>query len=80
MIAPNTTGIITASAFDSNGTGDPVIRVGSGTTLNLEAPIVAISTNLTVGGTATLDTLEATVPNLPTIYAGAWFYNYSCRK
>lgn len=67
----NTTGIITASAFDSNGTGDPVIRVGSGTTLNLEAPIVAISTNLTVGGTATLDTLEATVPNLPTIYAGA---------
>ena len=67
----NTTGIITASAFDSSGTGDPVIRVGSGTTLKLEAPIVAITTNLTVGGTATLGTLEATIPNLPTIYAGA---------
>ena len=43
-------GIVTASSFDTDGTGSPVISSGVHTTITLNSPTVAISTNLTVGG------------------------------
>ena len=47
-------GIVTASSFDSDGTGSPVINSGIYTTLTLNSPTVAISTDMTVGGNLTV--------------------------
>ena len=67
----NTTGIITASAFDSTGFGAATIRVAVGNTLNIEAPIVAVSTDMTVGGLATIPNLSVpTLADLPVIGPG----------
>lgn len=47
-------GIITATTFDSDGTGSPNINSGIYTTLSINSPTVAISTNMTVGGDLTV--------------------------
>lgn len=67
----NTTGIITAASFDTNGIGAATIRVAVGNTLNIEAPIVAVSTDMTVGGLATISNLSVpTLADLPVIGPG----------
>ena len=67
----NTTGIITAASFDSTGFGAATIRVAVGNTLNIEAPIVAVSTDMTVGGLATIPNLSVpTLADLPVIGPG----------
>ena len=67
----NTTGIITAASFDSTGFGAATIRVSVGNTLNIEAPIVAVSTDMTVGGLATIPNLSVpTLADLPVIGPG----------
>ena len=47
-------GIVTAASFDTDGTGSPVISSGVHTTITLNSPTVAISTNMTVGGNLTV--------------------------
>ena len=67
----NTTGIITAASFDTTGFGAATIRVAVGNTLNIEAPIVAVSTDMTVGGLATISNLSVpTLADLPVIGPG----------
>ena len=46
-------GIVTAASFDSDGSL-PIISSGLHTTLNINSPTVAISTNMTVGGNLTV--------------------------
>ena len=47
-------GIITATTFDSDGVGSPTINSGIHSTLSINSPTVAISTDMTVGGNLTV--------------------------
>ena len=47
-------GIVTALSFDSDGVGSPTINSGIHSTLSINSPTVAISTDMTVGGNLTV--------------------------